>query len=293
MTTLIVGCGYLGRRVGRDLIARGERVLGTVRSESSASRLRAWGIEPVITDVTVPATLDALPKAERVFYCVGFDRSAGVPMRSVYVDGLKSVLDRLDGRPGRFVFASSTGVYGQDDGSWVDEDSPTEPRSESGRICLEAEDLVRSYSEANDWSSVVLRFAGLYGPGRIVRRAAIERGEPIAGDPDRALNLIHIDDAASGAVAALSGRSEALRPLYTLADDRPVSRLEYYGLVARELGVAGPRFVRPPEGSPEARRDEADKKVANRRMKADLVRSLRYPDIRSGVPAALAQEDRP
>ena len=84
----------------------------------------------------------------------------------------------------RLVYASSTGVYGQTDGEWVDEESPTCPRHESGKVCLEAEERIRAWASARaSTSAVVLRFAGLYGPGRVVRRSMLERGEPIPGDP--------------------------------------------------------------------------------------------------------------
>ena len=119
MSTLIVGCGYLGRRVGRLLFARGEHVLGTVRTPEKAAPLTAFGIEPILADVLDPATLDHLPQTRRVVYCVGFDRSKGVPMRTVYVDGVRNVLDRLGRVPEVFVYTSSTGVYGRNDGEWV------------------------------------------------------------------------------------------------------------------------------------------------------------------------------
>lgn len=281
-TTLIVGCGYLGRRVGRLLHDRGGRVLGTVRTEARAAELPDWGVEPILADVLDPSSI-ALPPADRVLYCVGFDRKAGVPMRSVYVDGLRNVLNRLGDVPGRFVYASSTGVYGQDDGGWVDEDSPAGPRHEAGRVCLEGEQAARAWGPA-----IVLRLSGLYGPGRVLRKACLERGEPIAGDPRKFLNVIHIDDAATAAVAALDGGEPGRT--YLVSDDRPVERAEYYGLVAESLGVPPPKFVMPDPGSPEATREESNKRASNRRMREELRVVLAYPDIATGIPAALAAE---
>ena len=127
VTTLIIGCGYLGQRLGARLVRDGGRVYGTVRSPGRAEEIAGIGIEPVIADVLRPETLRRLPAAERVFYAVGFDRSAGAAMREVYVDGLQNVLDRLPISVRRFVYASSTGVYGQSGGEWVDEESPTAP----------------------------------------------------------------------------------------------------------------------------------------------------------------------
>ncbi|MHB1560324.1 MAG: SDR family oxidoreductase [Isosphaeraceae bacterium] len=285
MTTLIVGCGYLGERLGIRLVRDGGRVFGTVRSPARAEAIARSGIEPVVADVLRPETLAALPAVDRVFYAVGFDRSAGAAMREVYVDGLQAVLDRLPDSADRFVYAGSTGVYGQSGGEWVDEDSPTSPEHESGRVVLEAEARIRAWAGSRRVSAVILRFAGLYGPGRIVRRALLERGEPIPGDPDKFLNLVHIDDAAAVAEAALDRQNPA--PVYLVADDRPVTRREYYATAARVIGAPEPRFDRPRPGSVEATRDATNKRVDNRRMKANLGVVLRYPDITTGLAAAL------
>jgi nucleoside-diphosphate-sugar epimerase len=280
--TLIVGTGYLGERVARLLVDRGDRVFGTTRSLGRAIELSRLGIEAIVADVTVPDSLARLPEVDRVLYCVGFDRSKGLSIRTVYVDGLRRALGHLIDRAGKLVYAGSTGVYGQDDGEWVAEDSPTEPRSESGRACLEAESVIRTYELL---PSTILRYSGLYGPGRIMRREALLNGEPIVGDPEKYLNLIHIDDAANVAVAALDrGQSGGL---YLASDDRPSPRREFYALAAQALNAPPPRFEPPEPDSPKAGRDESNKRVSNARMKADLGVILTYPDIDSGIPAAI------
>jgi nucleoside-diphosphate-sugar epimerase len=287
MTTLIIGCGYLGQRLGALLIREGGRVFGTVRSSSRAAELAAIGIEPVIADVLQPDSWRILPPVNRVFYCVGFDRSAGAAMRAVYVDGLHNVLEHLPPSTERIVYASSTGVYGQTTGEWVDEDSPTAPLHESGRVCLEAEGRICAWAQAHSRTAVILRFAGLYGPGRIVRRTMLERGEPIPGDPDKFLNLVHIEDAAQASAAALGATEPA--SIYLVADDRPVTRREYYSLAARILGAPEPRFEPPDPGRRETARDATNKRVSNDRMKRGLGIALLYPDIRTGLPAALGK----
>jgi nucleoside-diphosphate-sugar epimerase len=291
VTTLIVGCGYLGQRAGVLIRQGGERVYGTVRSPGRAAEIAAEGIEPLIADVLDPDSLRGLPAADRVLYCVGFDRAAGASMRSVYVDGLKNVLDRLPRVPMRFVYASSTGVYGQTGGEWVDEDTPTCPRHESGKVCLEAEECVRAWAGYDSSArATILRFAGLYGPGRVVRRGSLDRGEPIPADPDRFLNLIHIDDAARAATAALAiGEPDTI---YLIADDRPVTRREYYSRAAALAGAPEPRFVPPRPEADLASRDHSNKRVANHRMKRRLGVALEYPDITTGLPAALSSTRR-
>ncbi len=292
MRTLIVGCGYLGARVGSMLVRRGDHVWGTVRSSGRAAQIASQGIDPVIADVLRPETLELLPAAERVLCCVGFDRDGGADMRTVYVEGLRNLLERLPALARRLVYASSTSVYGQSDGEWVDEDSPAEPVQESGRVCLEAERVARHWARAAGASLVVLRFSGLYGPDRVIRRALLQRGEPIPGDPARFLNLVHIDDAARAAVAAL----DAARPdpLYLVSDDRPIERREYYALAARLLDAPPPRYEPPAVGRAGVVQDTANRRIANRRMHNGLGVDLRYPDITTGLPAALGlREPRP
>jgi nucleoside-diphosphate-sugar epimerase len=286
LTTLIVGCGYLGQRVARLLTSQGERVVGTVRSNEHGTALESQGIEPIIADVLDPDSLSALPDSERVVYCVGFDASAGSSMRAVYVDGLRNVVERLAGRPRHLVYASSTGVYGQDDGRWVTEDDPPEPRHEAGRVCLDAETLALGLGTERGLATVVLRFAGLYGPGRVLRRASLERGDPIQGDPGKVLNLVHIDDAAQAVAAALARGAPG--SVYLVCDDRPVERREYYQLAAALLGAPSPRFELPEPGSRKAGRDDSNKRISNRRLRSELGVTLAYPDITTGLPASLA-----
>ncbi len=288
MTTLIVGCGYLGRRVGQRLHLRHERVMGTTRGETRAKEIAGWGVEPVHADVLDPDSLARLPRSERVFYCVGFDRAAGVAMRTVYVDGLANALEALAGRTKRVVYASATSVYGRNDGGWVDEETPTAPTTESGRVCLDAERLAARVCDGHGLELVIVRYSGLYGPGRILRRSALERGEPVVGDPSKFLNLIHVDDAAAAAVAALD-RGAAGRT-YLATDDRPLERREFYQSAATALGAPAPRFVAPEPGSPEARREESNKRVSNRRITSELGLALRFPNVLDGLVASLDEE---
>jgi nucleoside-diphosphate-sugar epimerase len=276
MSTLIVGCGYLGSRIGRQLANRQEPVFGTVRTVGSIPS----GITPLVADVLDPASLVRLPEVDRVVYCVGFDRSAGIPMRRVYVEGLANVLDVLGRRTKRVLYVSSTGVYGQTDGGWVDEDSPAEPSTESGRVCLEAEHTARRFAERDGFELVLVRYSGLYGPDRIIGRDALRLGKPIVGDPDRYLNLIHVDDAATAAILALD--HAPARRLYLASDDEPMLRRDYYERLSALLPDHPPlRFVSPEPGSPAALREGSNKRVGNRRIKTELGLQLVYPNALS------------
>ena len=158
------------------------------------------------------------------------DRSAGKSMREVYLVGLANVL-RVLPTPRRFIYVSTTSIYAQTDGDWVDEASPAEPTEESGRVALECERDLREHLP----DAIVLRFAGIYGPGRVIRRTSIVKGEPIAADPDGWLNLIHVEDG-SRAVLAAAERGQP-GATYNVADDRPVTRREFYSELATLLGA--------------------------------------------------------
>ena len=121
---LIFGCGYLGRRVATACAANGRRVFAVTRSQNTAAEFRESGWQPVVADITKPDSLGDLPETDGVLFAVGFDRTAGIPIEDVYVTGLKNVLERLprfSNERQRFIYISSTGVYGQTNGDWVDD----------------------------------------------------------------------------------------------------------------------------------------------------------------------------
>jgi nucleoside-diphosphate-sugar epimerase len=307
---LIIGCGYLGRRVAKRWVAAGDSVFALTRSEDRAAELRGLGIEPIVGDVTRPESLASLPQADVVLYAVGFDRAAGNSMRSVYIDGLQNALDRLAAATRRFVYVSSTSVYGQTNGEWIDADSPCEPTRENGAVCLAAERLVWQafpsmeqlkaemeqlkaeislhqlevmlfdrFFRALGRSANVLRLAGIYGPGRLLRRVeAVRSGGPVDGNPDAFLNLIHVEDAAAAVDACL----ERGRPgrTYLISDDRPVTRREYFESLATHLNAPPPVFT---ADAAAARTPGLNKRCRNRRMKEELQVALQYPTITEGL----------
>ena len=162
MKRLVVGCGYLGLRVAKRWLAAGDSVFAITRSESRAKDLQTEGISPIVGDVTSPESLDNLPEVDSVLFAVGMDRTKYSDIRLVYVDGLKHILERLAETTSHFIYISSTGVYGDFGGQWIDETAATQPAREGGKACLEAEQLIARSKFAT--RSTVLRFAGIYGP---------------------------------------------------------------------------------------------------------------------------------
>src|SRR5262245_30545485 len=242
---LIVGCGYLGRVVASRWIATGRRVAALTRH--NAEQLRSLGLEPITGDVLDPASLRNLPAASTVLYAVGFDRNAGHSMRAVYVTGLAHLLDTLPAAS-RFIYISSTSVYAQTNGDWVNEDSATEPTEEPGQVALEAERLLRTKRP----DAIILRFAGIYGPNRLLRQKPLLNGEPLIGDAEKWLNLVHVEDGASAILAAEARGTPG--ETYNIADGTPVTRREFYTHLAKLLGALEAKFDHRAEpGTPNRR----------------------------------------
>ncbi len=284
---LIVGCGYLGRRVAKIWREKGVPVTALTRTETGAKALESIGIEPVIGDVTDPRTLSGiLDKApfEGVFHAVGLDRSSGKSMEEVYVKGLENLLEIL--RPDlcpKFVFISSTSVFGQTDGTWINEATPPDSLHGSGGVVRKAEILLRKKRP----DSVILRFAGIYGPGRLLRGKAIAAGEPIPVDPDKWLNLIHVDDGARAVEQAWEKGSPGATHL--IADGKPVTRGDYYRTLARLLNAPSPQFT---EGEPGSRGgpDASHRRIDSRRAQEALEWYPTYDDHEAGLRAILEEE---
>jgi nucleoside-diphosphate-sugar epimerase len=281
MSKLIFGCGYLGARVAQRCRASGETVHVVTRSAESGAKFAAIGYTPLVADITRPDSLGSLPAAETILFSVGLDGNAGPSIEEVYVQGLKNVLAALAHPPQRFIYISSTGVYGQTEGAEVDEDSPCHPTRPGGRACLAAEEVLRNSSVAD--RAIILRLAGIYGPGRLPNLVDLQAGKPIAAPRDGYLNLIHVDDAADIVVAV-----EAFTPprLYVVSDGQALVRGDYYAELARHIGAPPPLFAPPVPASPAAQRAGSHKRIHPARLFRDLELRLRYPTFAAGLAAS-------
>lgn len=281
---LVVGCGYLGLRVAQLWQAHGETVWTVTRSPDRAANLAAQGFRPLQADIVRADKLDIPSDVETVLFAVGYDRKGSESIHDVYVDGLARVLAALPETLKRFIYISSTGVYGGGGGDWVNEESPCEPRREGGKACLAAEELLQKSRFAD--LVIRLRLAGIYGPGRIPRSADLLAGKPIDAPAEGYLNLIHVDDAAR--IVLLAELTASLPNLFVVSDGNPVLRAEYYAELARLLGAPAPNFVPPSPETAAAQRAAADKRICNRRLLETLAPDLRFPSYREGLAAIVA-----
>ncbi|MCA9014407.1 MAG: SDR family oxidoreductase [Planctomycetaceae bacterium] len=301
MHKLIIGCGYVGLTVAQKWLEQGHTVSALTRSETHAQEFKTRGITPVMGDITQPDSLKGLPESETVLYAVGFDRSAEKSRREIYVEGLNHVLNVIKQRTQKIIYLSSTSVYGQSGGEWVDETSVCEPERENGQICLEAERLFEqqgllSNGEQREFATaVILRLAGIYGPGRLLARMEqIKAGEPLSGRPDAWLNLIHVTDIVNTILKCDTGIH--LDSHYLVSDSRPVTRREYYETLARLLNAPLPQFAEAVPGQPglKSQREHSteraaglNKRCSNLKLRETLGVELIYPTIQEGLPQAI------
>lgn len=241
---LIVGCGYLGLALASELLSREITVFGTTRHSGRGKQLHERGIQPLylsVTDLLSTAALKPAASCESLdlYYMVPPGRMDGdPPATKVVIEGLAHVLGALDAHHvRRAVLVSSTAVYGQSDGSIVTADTPAQPNDPRGELLLQGEELFHRFGAQTH----VVRLAGIYGPGRIVGQRAIAEGAPLIGDPDKYLNLIHVEDAARLLIAMMA--SDQTGPVELGCDGAPVKRSEYYTYLADLMGMPHPRVM--------------------------------------------------
>ncbi|OZI74159.1 NAD-dependent epimerase/dehydratase family protein [Bordetella genomosp. 12] len=267
---LLAGCGDLGLRVAQRLLARDIEVWALRRGSPAATPA---GLRWIQADLADPASLrDLPPHIERVVYLPAPGARDPALYRALFIDGQRHLLAALTRRPMRWVFVSSSAVYGEHAGQWIDETTPTLPLGFNGRILLEAEQTLSAAVP----TAVSLRLAGLYGPGRTQLLQRLRQGQARAA-PDHWANRIHIDDAAA-AVDHLLHLPDPL-PCYLGADDTPMRLDHLYGELARRL-QAPP----PPVGPAPA--NVGSKRIRNHRLKASGW-TPRWPDSLSGYQALI------
>ena len=293
MRVLIVGCGYVGLPLGAELARRGHTVFGLRRAADGAGELRAAGVTPVLGDVTQPESLRALPGPfDWVVNTVSSAKGGADVYRAVYVEGTRNLLAWLAGTPVRkFIYTSSTSVYGQTDGGEVTEESAAKPQAETGRLLVETENLLLAAARERKFPAVVLRVAGIYGPERGHLFQQFLRDEArLSGDGSRLLNMIHRDDVVGAIIAALE-RGEPGR-IYNVADDEPVSQLGFFAWLATQLGKPLPPGATAEE-SATRKRGVTHKRVSNRRLREELGCELKFPSFRDGYAVEMRRLGQP
>ena len=267
---LIAGCGDVGSALARRLLGDGHDVYGLRRRVL----LLPEGVRPVAGDLKDPNRLRTLPVGLDVLcYTASADGRSSEAYRDAYVEGLRNVLLAASraGPLHRVLYTSSTRVYPQARGEWVDEDSPTGGNDVHARLLLEGESVVRELAA----SAVVVRFAGIYGPGRNRLVNLARKSAPCAAG--HYTNRIHRDDCARALHHLM--RIERPAPLYLGADHEPATQCEVLDWIAKRLGLTAP----PRRG---ACAEVGGKRCRNARLVSSGFR-FRHPSYREGYDSII------
>jgi nucleoside-diphosphate-sugar epimerase len=289
MRVLIVGCGYVGLPLGAELVRLGHEVVGLRRSTHAADELKSAGIQPLRADISQLAELNKLPADfDWVVNCVAAGGGGAENYRRVYFEGMRNLVEWLSAAPlKKFVYTSSTSVYGQNDGSVVTEQSPAEPAADTAKMLVETENVLRTAAQTRNFPAIILRVAGIYGPARGHLFRQFLRGEArLDGGGARWLNMIHRDDVIGCVIAALKNGKPG--EIHNAADDAPVSQLEFFQWLAAELNRPMPAGV-PAESDEIRKRGVTNKRVSNAKLKAELKYTFQFPDFRAGYAAEIAR----
>lgn len=250
----IVGCGYLGTEVAKLWSQAGLSVQTTTRSQEKAKALSAIGVQASVADIN--ESWPTLSSIDAILFCSGFD---GENRISTYLERVRRSCQSAETFT-PFIYIGSTGVYSENDGGIVTEESATGPTRETAQACLDAERIVQD----NQTNHCILRLAGIYGPNRIPRQRMPPND---SRTEDSYLNLIHVEDAAHVVVAALN---QNLSGTYNLSDGSPVLVSEYDSYLQNtKTKVTGKKI--------------SGKRVSTSKLNAVLNYQLKFPTWKHGL----------
>lgn len=270
---LIAGCGDVGSALGLMLVEDGHRVYALRRSVNALPS----SFDAIAADLSDASSLRALPAVDHVYYTAAADGRDEAAYERAYVAGVRNLLQSLEDsrHPVRRVFfVSSTGVYGQDAGEWVDEQSATEPTRFTGRRLLDGEDACLAATVP----ATVVRFGGIYGPGRTRLIDRVKSGAVCVEDPPQFTNRIHRDDCAGVLRHLLS--LKAPQAVYAGVDCEPAAKCEVLDWLARRLGAPAPKRRADPSAG-------RGKRVSNARL-LESGYKFSYPTYREGYDQVIA-----
>lgn len=282
--TIIVGCGYVGTRLAQKYLDRDEAVIGLTRSEAGLERLAAAGVPSQRYDLMNDdwGGRGLAMAGARLFHLAPPpDQGAEDPQTSRLVQSFEQA-----GQPRRIVYLSTTGVYGDCQGAWVDETRPAQPMVDRSRRRWNAEQTLRGWSQTTGGELVILRVAGIYGPERLPLER-IRQGAPLVRvDESPYTNRIHVDDLVTVCLAAMEkGRDGAI---YHACDGAPSTMTDYFLAVAAAAGLPRPPLIPLAEAgghlSPGMMSYLAEsRRLSNRQMREELGVELRYPTLADGL----------
>jgi len=269
MDVLIAGCGFTGSRVASRMLSAGDRVWITTRHPASVATLEQQGARLIEWDATCPQPLP-IPDGAAILHSI-----PSLAISSNFVDPTPALLGAIQGTPSRMVYLSTTGVYGS--AREVDHHTHPDPRTAREHVRLDAE----RNAAGGPWSTLILRPAAIYGPGRGIHVSMLRGEYKFVGTGENYVSRIHVDDLAAHAEGAL--RSDVVGA-YPVADEHPCSAREIAEFCSKLLNIPMPTSVAVEEVHDTRR---ADRRVDGSEIRRLLGLSLLYPSYRTGIPVSL------
>jgi len=279
---IIIGCGYIGRRLGARLAAAGAAVTGVVRSDESVALLRALGLEPLQLDL-LRDPLDALDTAGADVFHLAPPPGEGSedPLTGRLIDAFAA-----HGQPRRLVYIGTTGVYGDCDGAWVDETRLPRPEADRALRRWDAEERLRAWSRKTGAELVILRVAGIYACDRLPL-ARIRSGQPVVSAAEAPWsNRIHADDLVEICVAAMDKAPAGA--VYNVCDGHPSSMTDYFLSIAAAAGLTPPPQIPLADAPGKVSAGmlsylRESRRLSNRKLLEELGVTLRHPTLAEGL----------
>lgn len=280
---VIIGCGDIGTLVAQHYLKNHDAVSTIVRSDNSRERLQSQGIETQQIDLTADFKLQAQTGHCRLFHFAPPPREG---TEDFHTRNLISALNKESQAPARIVYISTTGVYGDCQGKWVDEDAPVNPQVDRARRRYDAEQQLLEYGNTHGTDIIILRVAGIYGPGKLPLKR-LNEGHPVVRKEDSPYtNRIHSADLVKIAVAAMdSGRNGAV---YHACDGHPGTMAEYFKAVAEKAGLPPPAEISLAEAADKLSAGmmsymRESRRLSNEKTLNELGIRLDYPTLEEGL----------
>ncbi len=280
---IIVGCGYLGQKVALKHLDQGDRVEGVVKSDASRRRLVDMGVDAVSVDLDQPLERELpLFTGKRLYY---FAPPLAVGEKDPRVERLIGAFE-FHGHPIRVVYISTTGVYGNCAGAWINENRPIAPKASRAKRRAAAESAWRNWCEKEGAELVVLRVAGIYGPDRLPLKR-LKEGLPLLREQEAPFtNRIHVDDLVNVCIAAM----ERGQPggIYNVSDGHPSTMVDYFCQIADMAGLPHPPLVNREEAERMLSKGmlsymDESRRLNNTKMLRELQLTLDYPTLAEGL----------
>ena len=276
----IAGCGYIGKQLAEQLLRKQNPVSGIVHSTGSQAECLKKQFPCELIDLDGPLESIDL-SGQRLIYLAPPPRSGRTDTR------MRNFLNAInDNAPDRFVLISTTGVYGDCKGNWIDETTPLNPAADRAHRRADAEQAVQQYCQRKNIPLVILRVAGIYGPGKIPV-ARIKSGQAIVNQEDSPFtNRIHAHDLVDICATAL--RKQNISGIYNVTDGHPSTMYEYFNGVASALKLAKPPAISLEQAQQQLSEGmlsymAESRRIKNEKLLKDFELALHYPTLEEGL----------